>query len=516
MSRLTKNIIYNICGQGLLMVLGFVAVKYIFKQLGEDALGIIFFTATMNVVLCGVLQKGIYATTVRVVSAHFSGDPGYLRDFIQTGSLFTWSVYVLFGAGVYFCAPILVEKWINLKSMDSATAITILRIMGIASMIAFPRSFYASLLRGLQRMEFNNFIDVTTSGIQQFGIVLILKYEGSLFHVVYWFAACYGLSTIVYFIISSRYFSLKSLTPAYSTGVVKKNWGFTSKLVAISILAIIHNNAEKIIVSKWLPIGVFGYYGFAYGAVSKAGLITSAIAQAAFPSLSALFKGNNQTRLMSQYRQLQDLICFITIPIFAAIPFVSLPLLSYLFNEETAGTLLLPITFLSVGFYMNGTLNLPYQFSLAAGKPEITVRSNIYALFVVLPFTILFIHFWGLTGAGLSWVFFNLFVYLYAVPRICAECLRIQVRMWYLHVFKVYILAILTYGSAWFFLEFLNIGSILFLTFGYIGASTIFFIGAYFMIGDELRETIFRYMQDIKNTLFPRATTNVIGRNSKL
>ena len=38
-----------------------------------------------------------------------------------------------------------------------------------------------------------------------------------------------------------------------------------------------------------------------------------AIAQAAFPSLSALFKAGNQFSLMSQYRKLQDLICFITI-----------------------------------------------------------------------------------------------------------------------------------------------------------------------------------------------------------
>jgi hypothetical protein len=88
--------------------------------------------------------------------------------------------------------------------------------------------------------------------------------------------------------------------------------------------------------------------------------------------------------------------------------------------------------------------------------------------------------------------------------------------MWYSHVLKVYILAVPTYGSAWIFLEFLNVHSVLFLTIAYIGASTIFFVGAYFMIADELRETIFRYMRDIKNNLFPRATANASGRNSKL
>jgi len=43
MSKLTKNIIFNLIGQSILLVLGFVAVRYIYRGLGEDALGIICF-----------------------------------------------------------------------------------------------------------------------------------------------------------------------------------------------------------------------------------------------------------------------------------------------------------------------------------------------------------------------------------------------------------------------------------------------------------------------------------------
>lgn len=508
MSRLSKNVIYNFFGQGLLLILSFISVKYIFNQLGDDALGIIYFTAAINAVLTGVLNKGVYATTVREVSAHFNDEPGYIREFIRTGSLFTWSVYIFLGMMVYFGAPILVEKWINLKTMDSATATSILRILGITSLIAFPRSFYASLLRGLQRMEFNNFIDVGTGGLQQFGTILILISGGNLFHVVYWFALCYGLSTLAYFIISGYFFSFTALVPGYSYSVAMRNLGFASKMVSISVLAIVHKQFDKVIISKLLPIGVLGYYSVAYSVASKAGLVTGAISGAVFPVLSALFKAGDRGSLMSQYRKLQDLICFITIPIFSFIPFATLPLFTYMFNEEMARTVLLPITFLSLGFYMNGTSNLTYQFSLAVGKPEITVRSATYALFIVLPATALLIYQFGLVGAGLSWVLYNLFVYIYAVPRICAECMEIPVRIWYSHVFKVYTLASLTYGSAWIFLEFINVHSILFLTIAYIGATIIFLICSYFMISDDLRKALFNYIKVLRNGLkFKQAGT---------
>src|SRR5207248_5915560 len=86
------------------------------------------------------------------------------------------------------------------------------------------------------------------------------------------------------------------------------------------------------------------------------------------------------------------------------ISFAALPLFSYLFNPSAAHLLLLPTALLCLGWYMNGTLNVPYVFSLAAGKPEISSRSNFLALFIVLPITFVLVLTLGLTGAALSWV----------------------------------------------------------------------------------------------------------------
>lgn len=497
MSRLSKNILYNLIGQGLLLVLSFVAVKYVFTRLGEDALGIIYFTLTMNTVLCAVLEMGISSTTVREVSSHFHNEPAYIRDLIRTASLFYWSAYVLLAVVIYFSAPILVAKWINLTTLDAAVATRMLQILGVSAILALPRSLYASLFRGLQRMEFNNFIDVGTLGLQQFGMLIILIFEGSLFQVVYWLMICFILSILAYLLISSYFFSWQALIPGYSKLVIRRNLRFSSNMMSISILAMIHTQADKLIVSKLLPIGIFGYYGFASGVVSKTTLVTSSITQAAFPSFSTLFIADDRVGMMVQYRKLHDLLCFATVPLFAAIPFAALPLFGYLFNGQVAQMLLLPITFISIGYYMNGTLHVPYFFSLAVGKPEISVKSNFYALFIVLPIAGLLIYFFGLTGAGFSWVFYHLFAYSYAVPRICAECLEISVSEWYLHVLKIFILIILTYGMAWITLGIIDNHSIPALVTAYIGASIAFLSGGYFMVGKGLRETLFCHFQTI-------------------
>lgn len=494
MSRLSKNIIYNLMGQGLLLILGFVAVKYVFKQLGEDALGLIYFTLMMNTVLCSVLEMGVCSTTTREVAAHFRDDPDYVRDLIRTGSLFYWGSYFLLAVMIYFGAPLIVDYWINLATMEKTTATRALQILGVAALVALPRSLYGSLLRGLQYMEFNNLIDVVTMGLQQFGIIVILSLGGGVLHIIYWVALCFGLGVLVYFFACIYFFSWRAMIPGYSSGVFRRNIGYLCNMMFISILAMIHTQADKWILSKLVPLGTFGYYSFVYGVAARASILTGAIYVAILPSFSELASAGDWRTLRSQYWKFQDLVCFSTVPLFAAVPFAAIPLFTFMFNAEIAKMLILPVTFLAIGFYMNGTMTVPYAFSLAVGKPEIAARLNFFALFVVLPVTGVLIYFFGLTGAGFSWVFYHLFGYLYGVPRICAECLGIPTAKWYSHVVRIAGLVGGTYGAAWIILQALGAHSIIFLILAYVAASIIFLIGAYWMVGDGIRESIFRIL----------------------
>lgn len=501
MTSLTKNIIYNLLGQSILIIFSFIAVKFIFKRLGEDALGIIYFTIVMNVTLSAVFEMGLCATTLREVSKYFAEDFEYIKRLIRTSSLFYWGTYLLLGAMIYLLAPVLVEKWINLKTMDTKTAVYVLRILGISSLVAMPKAFYASLLNGLQRMEINNAIDVVSSAIQQLGAIFILAFGAGLFSVIFWFVFCYLLSVLAYFIVCSRFFSLRALIPGYFFEVIKRNFSFTSKMAGISFISIIHAQADKIIVSKLLPIGVLGYYGFSYTIAAKGALLNSAVSQAAFPSFSAQFSKGDYNGLFLKYRKLQDFITFAIAPIFAGIIFALLPVFSYILSPEIAKMLLLPTTLLCLGLYMGGAANIPYVFSLAVGKPGISARANFYALIVVLPVTVFLVYSFGLAGAGFSLVFYQFFSYLYFIPKVCSQCLKISIWRWYLQILKVFILIASTYGFAWVIVRATGDYSIFSLASAYIGAS-IFYLGfAYFMITKELKEAILKFFSKAKTEI---------------
>ena len=492
MSRLFKNVAYNVVGQGLVLALGFVGVKFIFSRLGADAFGIIYFNLVLTGVLTTALELGVLSTTIRQVSAHYATDREYVDRLIRTASFFYWGVGLVLFLAVFAAAPFLADRWINLKSIDHATATTMLRFLSVTTLIALPRALYASLFQGRQRMELNNSIDVGSSALQQLGVIFILSRGGDAFGVVQWIALSAVLSTVTYMLIVARLFGARVLVPAYFSDVVRRNVGFTAHMGALSVLNMVLIQFDKVVVSKLLPIASVGYYSFASTVVVRISFAAGAIANAALPSFSDLHARDDRNMLLVQYRKLQDLITFGMVLPFTAATFAAIPIYTYLFNRQVAGVLLLPTALLCLGFFMGATVNIPYTFSVAIGKPYIASRTNVLALFVVIPVATVLIYLFGLVGAALTWVVYNLFVYAYMIPRICRECLGIPVVSWYVQLLKVVALAGVTYGSAWVFIVIPHSYSTLALIAGFAAATIAFAVGAVLLMGQDLRVTILR------------------------
>ncbi len=142
---------------------------------------------------------------------------------------------------------------------------------------------------------------------------------------------------------------------------------------------------------------------------------------------------------------------------------------------------------------MNGTVMIPYALSFALNRPQITARMNVYALVLVLPASALLIHFFGLAGAGLSWLTYNVFIYCYSIPRISKECLHLPTLQWYRHMLKVALLGVLSYGVCFLILSFTKSQSILVVALLYLLGSGVFLYGAYFLIGKELKDSLNYY-----------------------
>lgn len=489
MSRLSRNILWNLVGQAALLGLGVLAVRFVFRQLGADAVGLILFAQTASYVLMGVFDLGIAATNVREVAAHFSTDRGYVFDLLRTGALIYWGAYVGLCLALQLVAPLLVTHWANLKSIDPGSATQLVRLLGVGALLTLPRSLYASLFRGLQAMGVNNLIETGALAVQQLGIILILARGGGVFAVAVWFSASYLLSVIAYVLMSARLVPWRALLPVYSARVVRRNLTFSLNMMSSSALAMVHGQTDKVIISKLLPISALGTYGFAATLAAGVARATSSIALAAFPSFSDLFHRTDHATLMAQYRKVHGLVIYATAPLFAALTFAGQALLTYAFGDSIGRQLATPLAVLCVGWYANATLTAPYILSVAVGRPSIAARQNFLAIFVVVPAAIVLVLNLGLVGAAMSWIVYHLFAYWYGLPRICRECLEVPLRSWWAQMLRPMALIVVTYGIAYVLARQSSTGI---LAAAFVLSSIVYGIAGFALAGPELRAAVRR------------------------
>jgi O-antigen/teichoic acid export membrane protein len=444
----------------------------------------------INTLLSFVLEMGITTTTTREVSAHFDNDSQYITHLVRTASFFYWLSYILIGGAIYLLAPFLVEKWIILKTIDKELAVFTLRVLGITSFLALPKSLYASLFKGLQRMEFNNIIDVLISALRQCGIIVILKQEYSLLEVVYWISFTYIFEIIIYLGTLRKFFSFISFLPGYFHNVAKRNINFATKMMLMTIFGALHRQLDKLIISKLLPIGVLGTYSLAQRAVSVGDLVSNAINAAAYPLFSSLQHEDMRGEMMERYRKLQDFMCVGNALILSAIPFAIVPVLTTIFTKEVAQSLFLPVILLCLHSYLLCITKIPGTVAIAIGKPEIELRTLFYSLIIVAPFSIFAIRRFGLVGAPLGLLMLDIVYYFYAVPRYCKSCLGLPLIEWYVHALKYISLITIAYGTMLYVIIRIQNFDLIFLTVGYCASTFVFVLGSVFVVSNEFKATI--------------------------
>lgn len=492
MSLLKKNILSNLLGQSALILIGFVSFKYVYTSLGEDGLGIIYFSFMMSAILTAALELGLSKTTIRELAGYQTTEPEYVIRLLQTFSSVYWLAYVLLSLALSFSVPLIIGSWVKLTTMNHELASHALLILGVSSLLALPKILLSSICVGLQKMHINNSINVIVAILQQAGIILLLLGGGNIVSVASWIAATNVLNILVYMFFVSRLVSPYALLPKFSMEVMKRVKRYSLKMAWISLLAMLSKQVDKLLISMMLPIGVLGIYSFAYMTITKLTLITDAIVQAVFPVFSELERKKDKTRSCQRFFALQDMLTYGLAPLFALAVFLAMPVFTLLLNEAKAEELLLPILFLSIAFYLNGTLRLLNTYVSACGKPGYIIKAIMLLLVAVAPLTVLLISGYGMAGAAFSWVVASVVGACYMVPNVYLKELHKPVGIWLRPVLTVGVLICVTYLPVWLLAEFISPNNLLCLVPFYIAASLLYCILAINLTNGGFKDTFLK------------------------
>ncbi|MBN1877085.1 MAG: oligosaccharide flippase family protein [Anaerolineae bacterium] len=434
MQRLRHNILANYAGNTLGALLAIVLVPLYIRFMGIEAYGLVGVFSTLGATFV-LLDMGLSQTLNREL-ARLSAVPDTakeMRDLARTLEVVYWVVALLIGIIVFALAPLIAEDWVQAESLPTSTVRQAVTLMGLIMTVQWPISLYSGGLRGMQQQVTLNMINVGTAAVRGIGAILILRFISPTIQAFFiWQAFTSTVQTLALAVALWRGLPSALSSARFDLDLLKSIWRFAAGMSGISVLSLILTQLDKVILSKVLPLEMFGYYTLASTVASNLLIVAYPVNYAVFPRFSQLVSQGDEESLKKLYHLSCQLSSVLVLPAAIVLSlFAPEILLLWTGDPATAANTAPLVGLLTIGTALNGLMGLPYLLQLAYGWTKLTLYTNGIAILFMVPLMLGLTSRYGAWGGAAVWVILNSGYVLIELPLMHRRLLRGEQWRWY-------------------------------------------------------------------------------------
>jgi O-antigen/teichoic acid export membrane protein len=444
MSPVKRNIIANFAGQGWIALTGFVFVPFYLRFIGAEGYGLVGFFVLLSAAMA-LLDGGLAATVTRQIATFNEADKvkkaRTITLLITIEALF-WVVAVITGITLGLGARLIAAHWLKVDPERVPEVASGLRMMAAALVVQFPVAFYGGCLVGLQRQVLLNVINSVSATLRGVGAVLVLWLIAP--NVQTFFGWQCVLSFINVLALRFSFWRAIGETPRirqFELNALSDVGRFAAGVGGINIFAFLLTQLDKIVLSKILPLQLFGYYTLAWTLGTFATRFTAPIFNAYYPRITELVNqgchkvflhAQDKNELETVYLRASRIMAIVIVPFSVWLAFFSRELLALWTRDAAAANAAAgAVSVIALGTMCNGFMNIPYGLQLATGWTGLAFWQNAIAAVVLAPLTYFFAVHYGLNGAAMPWLLLNLSYVLISAPLMHRVVLKTAKWNWY-------------------------------------------------------------------------------------
>lgn len=423
MSQLQRNVVANLAARVWSNLLNIALVPLYLKFLGIEAYGLVGIFLTLQT-MSAYLDFGLGPATVRMI-ARLSIDEEERhrqRNLIRTMEVLYWPMGITLGVIIALLAPVIATQWVRAEHLSDATIARSIGWMGVAVAVQFPTAIYSGAIGGLQRQVLMNAIVTVVGTIRAAGAVIVLWLVSPTIEAfLIWQAICGALQTAAFLIATWVVLPRANAPARFDRRELREIWKFAVASAGLAATTALFLQADKIVLSKVLPLGLFGHYTLA---MSLAGILLTAyapIATAFYPRFSQLTKDEAHPALASTYHLGSQLVVALVLPATAVLVFFSHELIRVWTRSGELATQVATITALcGLGMMLLVLAELPNFLRLAFGWVSLSLRARLASVVLLVPVLVLGAKYAGVAGAAAGWcvvTFLNLIVTVVMMHR---------------------------------------------------------------------------------------------------
>jgi O-antigen/teichoic acid export membrane protein len=430
-SSLRLNVAANYGGKLWSIASVYLFVPVYVHLLGIAAYGLIAFYSVALAVLY-IADAGL--------SSSFAREAARERDHARLGALLAsteWAlIAILAAAGIVMalCSDFIAQRWLHDGgALPRDTAVACVRLMPLALVPQIAMALYFGGLMGLQRQVLANGV-TTAFNVVRSGLVVVPLFfvrDPQLFFA--WQAA----AGWVFLLLARSLLRREIGLPA--AGVGRFSWptlqpivAYAGGMFAMSIIAGLNTQLDRIVVSSLRPLEEFAWYSVCATLAQVPSFVTLPIAAALLPRLTELVESRQQAELTRLYEFNSYMIAAVGSSVAIALClFGSDALALWMPQRQMPPALGTVVTLLAAGALFLALQLAPFQLSLANGHNRTNAQLGLAVLVVTVPMQVLLTRRYGLVGAAVPWLALNAFAFVYLGVRLNRRFYPGSTRRWF-------------------------------------------------------------------------------------
>jgi len=418
----------NIGGRLWSAALSIIAVPIFVQVLGAEAFGLIGLFATLQA-LFAILDLGLSATVNREIAQNIAlGKPDIeSKNLLRTLEIPYWMLAVVLGLGVLLASGWIATHWVNVQQLSQGEVQLALAVMALSLAAQWPVSLYTGALLGMQAQVLQNAIFVVFATFRTLvALAVVVWISPTITAFVLVQAVANMGEVLVTMLVAWNLLGRRSGERAhFQTAVLRRIWRFALSVNMVGVLSMIGSSADRMVISKFLPLAQLGYYSIASTAAGALPLVGLSVATAAFPRFAAQSGIGDRTALRRDYHRATQAVACSTVGICLALVCFSTEILQvWTQSTEITQQATVALSLLALAYLVMAVLNPAYGLLVASGHVQVLLFANGISILIFVPAMIVLIPRWGIGAAAGIWLARNLMlwpIYAFSTYRIVED-----------------------------------------------------------------------------------------------
>lgn len=418
---LKRNILANYVSQIYVTLIGIVMVPIYLRYMGAETYGLVGFF-TMLQAWFQLLDMGLTPTMARE-TARFNGgatDALSLRHLLRAMEGIFIGVAVLGSVAMMAGSGAIAGSWLKVQQLSLIEVQRAIMLMALIVSMRWVSGLYRSAINGFERLVWLGGFNMVMATARFVLVIPLFVYWGSSATLFFTYQLLLAALEVAVLVRKTYRILPRSTDGEYTRwqyaplrGVLKFSFG----IAFASLVWILATQADKLILSKLLPLTEYGYYTLVALLAGGVLVISGPVSGALLPRLTKMAAEGDTVALLLLYRSATQVVAVMAVPVALVLTlFPRQVLWSWTGDSAVVETVAPVLALYAAGSGISVIGAFPYYLQYAMGDLRLHLIGNVFFVLLLVPCLIAATSAFGMVGAAWVWMALNLTYFLFWVP----------------------------------------------------------------------------------------------------